>query len=58
MSMQEFLNMGGFGFYIWTSYIIAIAIFIGLFVMVKLQRNKLIKQVRRLYRIESKEKQI
>jgi len=47
MSFQEFINMGGFGFYIWTSYAIALVIFVGLIVALKLQRNKIIKQIRR-----------
>lgn len=55
MSLQEFLHMGGFGFYIWTSYIITAAMFIGLFVVVKLQRDQLLKQLRRRYRLEAKQ---
>ena len=47
MSFQEFIDMGGFGFYIWTSYFIAAVIFSGLFVSMKMQRTRLIKQIRR-----------
>ena len=35
MSFEEFINMDGFGFYIWTSYAITAIVFIGLFVMFK-----------------------
>ena len=53
MSFEEFIHMGGYGFYIWSSYFIAAVILIGLFVMIKMQRNKLIKQLRRRYRQHS-----
>lgn len=54
MSFQEFIDMGGYGFYIWSSYAIAAIVLIGLFVLVKTQRNKLIKQLRRRYRQQQK----
>ncbi|RLA04177.1 MAG: heme exporter protein CcmD [Gammaproteobacteria bacterium] len=57
MSFQEFIEMGGYGPYIWSSYLIAAALFIGLFVSLKLQRNKLIKQLRRRYHQQSKQSQ-
>ncbi|TQV86429.1 heme exporter protein CcmD [Aliikangiella coralliicola] len=50
MTMQEFFHMGGHGFYIWTSYAVGTVVFIGLFLMVKFQRDKIIKQLRRRYR--------
>jgi len=52
MSFQEFIHMGGYGFYIWTSYGIAALVFGGLFISLKMQRNKLIKQLRRRHRQE------
>ena len=55
MSFEEFINMGGFGFYIWTSYTITAIICIGLFVMFKIQRNQLIKQLRKRYRLEERQ---
>ncbi len=54
MSFQEFIDMGGYGFYIWSSYAIAAIVLTGLFVLVKTQRNKLIKQLRRRYRQQQK----
>jgi len=54
MSMSEFLDMGGYGLYVWSSYGIALLVFGGLFVGVKLQRKRLIKQLRRLYRQQAK----
>ncbi|MCP3673308.1 MAG: heme exporter protein CcmD [Gammaproteobacteria bacterium] len=50
MSFQEFIHMGGYGFYIWMSYGIAAVVFAGLFISLKLQRNKLITQLRRRHR--------
>ena len=55
MSFEEFINMNGFGFYIWTSYAITAFVFIGLFVMFKVQRNQLIKQLRKRYRLEERQ---
>ena len=50
MSFQEFIDMGGYGFYIWSSYLISAVVFIGLFIALKMQKNRLIKQLRRRYR--------
>ncbi len=50
MSFQEFINMGGHGFYIWSSYMITAVLFIGLFISLKIQKNRLMKQLRRRYR--------
>ncbi|MCP4271308.1 MAG: heme exporter protein CcmD [Gammaproteobacteria bacterium] len=47
MSFQEFIDMGGYGFYIWTSYLITAVLFIGLFISLKMQKNRLIKRLRR-----------
>lgn len=50
MSFQEFIDMGGYGFYIWSSYLISAVVFIGLFIALKMQKKRLIKQLRRQYR--------
>ncbi len=50
MSFQEFIDMGGYGFYIWSSYLITAVLFIGLFISLKIQKNRLMKQLRRRYR--------
>ena len=57
MSFQEFIHMGGFGFYIWTSYFIGLIVFIGLVVSVRQQRKKLIKQLRRRYQLQAERKE-
>ncbi len=58
MSFQEFMDMGGHGFYIWSSYLITAAVFAGLYISLKMQRTRLLKQLRRRYRLmkESVEK--
>ena len=50
MSFQEFIDMGGYGFYIWGSYFITLVVFVGLYISLKKQRNKLLKQLRREHR--------
>lgn len=57
MSFQEFIHMGGFGFYIWTSYFLGLIVFVGLFISVKQQRKKLIKQLRRRYQLQAERKE-
>ncbi len=50
MTFQEFINMGGYGYFVWGSYFITAIVFVGLYVSLKMQRNKLIKQLRREHR--------
>ncbi len=50
MSFQEFINMGDHSFYVWSSYLITAVVFIGLYISLKIQKNSLIKQLRRRYR--------
>ncbi|PCJ49206.1 MAG: heme exporter protein CcmD [Gammaproteobacteria bacterium] len=57
MSFEEFINMNGYGFYIWTSYAITAITFIGLVVMFKIQRNQLIKQLRKRYQQQARKKE-
>ena len=57
MSFQEFIHMGGFGFYIWTSYFLGLIVFVGLIISVKQQRKKLIKQLRRRYQLQVERKE-
>jgi len=57
MSFEEFIHMNGFGFYIWTSYAITAFTCIGLFVMFRIQHKQLIKQLRKRYGQEARQKQ-
>ena len=54
MSLQEFLHMGGYGFYVWTSYGLCAAVLI-LNVMLSLTRQrKVLRELgKRLRRLES-----
>ena len=46
MNWQEFFAMGGYAFYVWTSYAIALVVMTYIWVMPILQRKKLIRQLR------------
>jgi|GEM_PF-1832371 len=52
MSYQEFIAMNGYGEYVWGSYGIGLIVFVGLFLMVRIQRKSLIKQLSRRYRLQ------
>ncbi|MCW8876973.1 MAG: heme exporter protein CcmD [Kangiellaceae bacterium] len=54
MTMHEFFDMGGYGFYVWSCYAATAVVFIALFVMVKSQRSRLVKQLQRQYRQEKR----
>ena len=47
MSVAEFIDMGGHGFYVWSCYLVTLVIFVGLFVSVNMQHKKLLVQIRR-----------
>jgi len=44
MNLQEFLAMGGYGFYVWTSYGIATIILVANILLPILQRKSFIRQ--------------
>ncbi len=44
MSLQEFLHMGGYGFYVWTSYGIATIILLVNIILPILQRKSFLRQ--------------
>jgi heme exporter protein D len=44
MNLQEFLAMGGYGFYVWTSYGIATIILVANIVLPILQRKSFLRQ--------------
>jgi len=57
MTFSEFLHMGGYGFYIWSCYGAAVVVFAGLFLHVKMQKKRIIKQLQRRYRQDDRKKQ-
>ena len=55
MNWSEFFNMGGYAFYVWTSYAIALAIVVANIVSPVLHRKKIIARIRRTIRRENLE---
>ncbi len=46
-NFSEFLHMGGYGFYVWTCYILTLLIFLGLIVAVRVEHRKIVRQLQR-----------
>ncbi len=46
--MKEFLLMGGYAFYVWTSYAIFAVVFIGNVVAAKMRRSRITKELQEL----------
>ncbi|MEQ1558645.1 MAG: heme exporter protein CcmD [Methyloglobulus sp.] len=44
MSIQEFLYMGGYGFYVWTSYGLTLIVLIANIVVPVIQRKQFLRQ--------------
>lgn len=44
MSLQEFLAMGGYGFYVWTSYGICLVVLVANVVIPVIQRKQFLRQ--------------
>jgi heme exporter protein D len=44
MSVQEFLAMGGYGFYVWTSYGICLVVLVANVVIPVIQRKQFLRQ--------------
>ena len=44
--MSEFLNMGGYAFYVWGSYGVALAVFVWNVVAPRLERRALLRRLR------------
>jgi heme exporter protein D len=55
MSVSEFFNMGGYGFYVWTSYGLALVLMVAAFIPSILQERKLIQRISRRIRREQRE---
>ncbi|MBT8448562.1 MAG: heme exporter protein CcmD [Gammaproteobacteria bacterium] len=55
MSLSEFINMGGHGFYVWTSYGLGLFFFVTLYVSTRVRNKKLIKQLQRINRQQQRE---
>ena len=44
MSLQEFLYMGGYGFYVWTAYGITLVVLVANIVIPVVQRKQFLRQ--------------
>ena len=50
MTLNEFLNMGGYAFYVWTSYGLALAVLLINVILPLRQRKKLLNDIARTNR--------
>lgn len=55
MTLHEFFNMGGKGFYVWSSYGMALLVFVVEIALVRHRRTQALKQVRLLRDAEGDE---
>lgn len=46
-NFNEFLHMGGYGFYVWTCYALTLLIFLGLIVALRVEHRKIVRQLLR-----------
>ena len=54
-SITEFLHMGGYAFYVWMSYGLALVVLVMTFVMPMINRKNLIKELRMKYRQQERQ---
>jgi heme exporter protein D len=50
MNVSEFLNMGGYALYVWSSYGLALLVLTWIFVMPLFDKKKILQQLRGRYR--------
>lgn len=53
MNWSEFFHMGGYAFFVWGSYSVALAVVLVNIVMPVIQRKKVIKRIKRTIKRES-----
>ena len=53
MNWSEFFNMGGYAFYVWTSYALTLVLVVANIVLPIMQRKKIIARVRRAIKREN-----
>ena len=55
MNWQEFFAMGGYAFYVWTSYLVTLVVLVVNIIVPIVQRNQFLRQQKqRLRRMEQK----
>ncbi len=55
MSVSEFLNMGGYAFYVWTSYGLALLILLVVFFRPMLTYKQVLKDLRSKFRQQDRQ---
>lgn len=53
MNWSEFFNMGGYAFFVWTSYALFLVVIVANIVLPVMQRKKVIAQIKRTIRREN-----
>ncbi|MCG6937988.1 MAG: heme exporter protein CcmD [Gammaproteobacteria bacterium] len=53
MNWSEFFNMGGYAFYVWTSYGLFILVIVANIISPMMQRKKVISHIKRTIRREN-----
>lgn len=53
-SLSDFLAMGGYGFYVWGSYLVTLAFVIGEVLLVRKRHSNIRRQIARLARLNEK----
>jgi len=53
MNWSEFFNMGGYAFFVWTSYALTLIVVVGNIVSPILQRKKTIARIKRAIKREA-----
>lgn len=53
MNWSEFFNMGGYAFYVWTSYALFLVVIVANIILPVMQRKKVITQIKRTIRREA-----
>ncbi len=56
MNWADFFHMGGYAFYVWTSWAVTITLMIVLVVTARLRKRQLIEQLRQKHRREQLQK--
>ena len=57
MNLGEFLNMGGYALYVWSSYGLALVLLVWIFAKPVLDRKHLLKHLRSQYRQQNRQNQ-
>lgn len=52
MNWQEFFNMGGYGFYVWTSYAVTIVVLLANVIITRLQHKQELSRLKQLVELE------